>query len=106
MKTSMCQLNVSCNPSLICVKIAGDALLKLTVNLSHFRKSCGKIFKNDFLFVSVLSTPEPVVESNGKEFRNDPVFYGPDGQILSDEESAFLWNVTNYPADGYDDDEE
>lgn len=55
---------------------------------------------------NVLSTPEPVVESNGKEFRNDPVFYGPDGQILSDEESAFLWNVTNYPADGYDDDED
>lgn len=44
---------------------------------------------------------------SGKEFSNDPVFYGPDGEILTDEESAFLWNATSYTGDGcYEDEEE
>lgn len=34
------------------------------------------------------------------------MFYGPDGKILTDEESAFLWNATSYPGDGFDDEEE
>lgn len=34
-----------------------------------------------------------------KDFSNDPVFYGPDGKILSEEESAFLWNETYYDDD-------
>lgn len=58
-----------------------------------------------FLFTA-LSTPIPQPIDDSKAFNNDPVFYGPDGKILTDEESAFLWNVTSYPNDGYDDDEE
>ncbi|XP_031621959.1 polyadenylate-binding protein-interacting protein 1 [Contarinia nasturtii] len=42
----------------------------------------------------------------GKEFSNDPVFYGPDGNILTEEESAFLWNATTCPTDNYYDDDE
>lgn len=34
-----------------------------------------------------------------KEFTNDPVFYGPDGNVLTEEESAFLWNETYYDDD-------
>lgn len=37
----------------------------------------------------------------GKEFSNEPVFYGPDGAVLTEEESAFLWNA----ADNFDDDD-
>ncbi|XP_055308314.1 polyadenylate-binding protein-interacting protein 1 [Sitodiplosis mosellana] len=42
----------------------------------------------------------------GKEFSNDPVFYGPDGNVLTEEESAFLWNATTCPAENYYDDDE
>lgn len=42
----------------------------------------------------------------GKEFSNDPVFYGPDGNILTEEESAFLWNATTCPTDNFYDDDE
>lgn len=41
-----------------------------------------------------------------KEFNNDPVFYGPDGNVLTEEESAFLWNETACPPDSYYDDDE
>lgn len=34
-----------------------------------------------------------------KDFSNDPVFYGPDGNVLTEEESAFLWNETYYDDD-------
>lgn len=34
-----------------------------------------------------------------KDFTNDPVFYGPDGNVLTEEESAFLWNETYYDED-------
>lgn len=48
--------------------------------------------------------PEPQLQ---KDFSNDPVFYGPDGNILTEEESAFLWNVTSCPTETfYDDDDE
>lgn len=43
----------------------------------------------------------------GKEYSNDPVFYGPDGNVLTEEESAFLWNATSGPSETfYDDDDE
>lgn len=44
--------------------------------------------------------------SSGKEYSNDPVFYGPDGNELTEEESAFLWNATSGPTDNYYDDDE
>lgn len=43
---------------------------------------------------------------SGKEFSNDPVFYGPDGNVLTEEESAFLWNATSGPSDQYYDDDD
>lgn len=45
-------------------------------------------------------------QSLSKEFNNDPVFYGPDGNVLTEEESAFLWNETACPPDTYYDDDE
>lgn len=42
----------------------------------------------------------------GKDFSNDPVFYGPDGNILTEEESAFLWSATTCPTDNDDDDDD
>lgn len=55
---------------------------------------------------AALSQPLLVEPSSGTEFSNEPVFYGPDGNVLTDEERAFLWNVTSYPNEGYDDEEE
>lgn len=49
----------------------------------------------------------PLLEQpSGKEFSNDPVFYGPDGNVLTEEESAFLWNATSCPTENYYDDDE
>lgn len=49
----------------------------------------------------------PLLEQpSGKEFSNDPVFYGPDGNVLTEEESAFLWNATTCPTENYYDDDE
>lgn len=50
----------------------------------------------------------PMLTDNavGKDFSNDPVFYGPDGNILTEEESAFLWSATTCPTDNDDDDDE
>lgn len=45
-------------------------------------------------------------QPSGKEYSNDPVFYGPDGKILSEEESAFLWGATQPSNDYYDEEEE
>lgn len=42
-------------------------------------------------------------ECDNKEFTNEPVFYGPDGKILTEEENAFLWNACSGPNDGYED---
>lgn len=45
-------------------------------------------------------------QNSGREYSNDPVFYGPDGNVLTEEESAFLWNATSCPTDNlYEDDE-
>lgn len=51
-----------------------------------------------FIAVNPLM-PEQQVQKN---FTNEPVFYGPDGNVLTEEESAFLWNETY----NYDDDDE
>jgi len=53
-----------------------------------------------------LSAPVPIDDLNNQDFSNDPVFYGPDGQVLTDEESAFLWSATSYPSDGFDEAED
>lgn len=45
-------------------------------------------------------------QTSPKEFTNDPVFYGPDGNVLTEEESTFLWNATSCPNDSYYDDDE
>lgn len=50
-----------------------------------------------------MMTPTFVIDPL-KEFKNEPVFYGPDGQILTEEESSFLSN--NAPIDGPEDLEE
>lgn len=34
------------------------------------------------------------------------MFYGPDGNVLTEEESAFLWNATSGPNDNYFEDDE
>lgn len=55
---------------------------------------------------AATSTPMLMEPSTGKEYSNDPVFYGPDGNELTEEESAFLWNATCGPSDNcYEDDE-
>lgn len=58
------------------------------------------VLKINFI-VSV--TPPLNNDNDNKEFFNEPVFYGPDGSILSEEENAFLWNASSGPNDGYDD---
>lgn len=57
---------------------------------------------------AALSQPLLVESGNGSEYSNDPVFYGPDGNVLTDEERAFLWNVTSCPheSESYDEEEE
>lgn len=57
------------------------------------------------VFFSVANPPMQDQHS-GREYNNDPVFYGPDGNVLTEEESAFLWNATSCPSDNlYEDDE-
>lgn len=59
-----------------------------------------------FFFSAAVSNPCLMEPSSGKEYSNDPVFYGPDGNELTEEESAFLWNATSGPTDNYYDDDE
>lgn len=52
-----------------------------------------------FQFVSIVTifghcftvpAPTPTIDTSGQVFSNEPVCYGPDGQILTEEESSFL----------------
>lgn len=55
---------------------------------------------------NTVSNPPMQDQHSGREYSNDPVFYGPDGNVLTEEESAFLWNATSCPTDNpYEDDE-
>lgn len=45
----------------------------------------------------------PVIENPMQEFTNEPVFYGPDGKIITEEESTFLSGIPAYPSDNFDD---
>lgn len=58
------------------------------------------------LFIAVSNPLLVEQQPSGKEYSNDPVFYGPDGKILSEEESAFLWGATQPSNDYYDEEEE
>lgn len=42
------------------------------------------------MYVSTASAPSSTSETSGQSFSNEPVCYGPDGQILTEEESSFL----------------
>lgn len=57
---------------------------------------------------SIFSVSNPLMSEQQlqKDFSNDPVFYGPDGNVLTEEESAFLWNVTSCPTEAYYDDDD
>lgn len=61
---------------------------------------------SNLLLSAAVSNPCLMEPSSGKEYSNDPVFYGPDGNELTEEESAFLWNATSGPTDNYYDDDE
>lgn len=50
--------------------------------------------------------PTPDIENSMQEFTNEPVFYGPDGKIITEEESSFLSGITAYPSETFDDDDE
>lgn len=51
------------------------------------------------LILSKAANPLMPDQPVQKNFTNDPVFYGPDGNVLTEEESAFLWNETYYDDD-------
>lgn len=51
------------------------------------------------LLSSIAANPLMPDQQVQKNFTNDPVFYGPDGNVLTEEESAFLWNETYYDDD-------
>lgn len=38
----------------------------------------------------------PVSDNAVHVFNNDPVFYGPDGEIMTEEESTFLSDYDNF----------
>lgn len=61
---------------------------------------------NNLCSISTVSTSLLADQSLPKVFSNDPVFYGPDGNVLTEEESAFLWNATSGPNDNYFEDDE
>lgn len=45
---------------------------------------------------TVLSAP--IIEHNIQQnYSNEPVFYGPDGEIITEEESKFLSDIPAYP---------
>lgn len=57
------------------------------------------IIKFDFfLFIDQVTYPTPAIR-----YSNEPVFYGPDGQVLTEEENSFL--EANIPSDLINDDE-
>lgn len=55
------------------------------------------------IFRTVSITPPLNNDNDNKEFSNEPVFYGPDGSILSEEENAFLWSASAGPNEGLED---
>ena len=58
-----------------------------------------------FVSVAVPTTLETTVphHQQQKVFTNEPVFYGPDGKIISEEESTFLSSLTACPSGNFDD---
>lgn len=54
-----------------------------------------------FFFVTVMA---PINATFHQDYNDAPVFYGPDGQVITDEESSFLLsNIPSYPNVNYDD---
>lgn len=49
----------------------------------------------------------PIMDAIHQDYNDAPVFYGPDGQVLTDEENTFLLsNIPSYPNINFDDMEE
>lgn len=57
---------------------------------------CNEEIAESYLFI--LALPATVTTCAQQDYNDSPVFYGPDGQILTEEESSFLSsNVPSYP---------
>ncbi len=98
----MFQLNDYWNQFWNWVKIAGDELKQVRSynhipslnSISNVRVDFNLI-KNLFQF-TVLNAP--IIEHNIQQnYSNEPVFYGPDGEIITEEESKFLSDIPAYP---------
>lgn len=47
---------------------------------------------------------QPILDTIHQDYNDAPVFYGPDGQVLTDEENSFLLsNIPSYPTLNYED---
>lgn len=59
-------------------------------------------------FSAALSTSVNIEPHNNSHtvFSNDPVFYGPDGKIITEEESSFLSGILNAATETQTEDEE
>lgn len=55
---------------------------------------------------ALASTVNIETINSQQAFTNDPVFYGPDGKIITEEESSFLSGILTAATESHDDDEE
>lgn len=52
-----------------------------------------------------LASSVHIDHNSQQAFTNDPVFYGPDGKIITEEESSFLSGILTAATDNVDDEE-
>lgn len=52
-----------------------------------------------------LASSVHIDHNSQQAFTNDPVFYGPDGKIITEEESSFLSGILTAATDTLDDEE-
>lgn len=55
--------------------------------------------------ISALASTVHIEHNNQQAFTNDPVFYGPDGKIITEEESSFLSGILKEATEPLDDEE-
>lgn len=79
------------------IDVSTERLLKSVLDLSANRWG-----RNE----PIATMTTPVIDTTMHEFTNEPVFYGPDGKIITEEESSFLSGIPAYPSDNFDEDDD